>query len=78
MFYKKKKKFIVYNCIIFLIVRTIVNISVLCPEIAFYKFACTEKRFGIFIEELWGFVLPCTQIHLVISISSTTGAASTA
>lgn len=67
--------FIVYNCTIFLIVRTVVNISVLCQEMAFYKFACTEKRFGIFIEgELWGFVMPCTQIHLVISISSTTGA----
>lgn len=30
----KKKTFIVDNCTIFLIVRTIVSISVLCPEMA--------------------------------------------
>lgn len=59
MFYKKM--FIVDNCTIFLIVRTIVNISVLCPEMAFISLRALKRDLGIFIEgELWGFVMPFT------------------
>lgn len=41
---------------------------------------CTEKKFGYFYKgELWGFVMPFTpEDHLVISISGTADAASTA
>lgn len=49
MFYKKKKKFIVDNCTIFLIVRTIVNISVLCQEMAFISLCALRRDLGIFL-----------------------------
>lgn len=51
--------FIVDNCTIFLIVRTIVNISVLCPEMAFISLCALKRDLGIFIKENSGvFVMP--------------------
>lgn len=47
-----KKRFIVDNCTIILIIRMVVIISALYSEIIFCNFVCTEKIFfGIFIKE---------------------------
>jgi len=50
------KLFIVDNCTIYLIIRTIVDISAVYSEMAFVILCALKRDFGIFIKgELWGF-----------------------
>lgn len=50
------KLFIVDNCTISLIIRTILDISVMYSEMTFVILCALKRDFGIFIKEkLWGF-----------------------
>lgn len=54
------KLFIVDNCTISLIIRTIVNISAVYSEMAFVSLCALKRDFGIFIKENSGVLMPFT------------------
>lgn len=63
------KLFIVDNCTISLIIRTIVNISAVYSEMAFVILCALKRDFGIFIKENSGVLMPFTpEDDLSISI----------
>lgn len=54
------KLFIVDNCTISLIIRTVVDISAVCSEMAFISLRALKRDFGIFIKENSGVLMPFT------------------